>query len=133
MARVYFVGSRSFTNWRAYGLTRFSSSLGTTPSTTNPVNFNEDAVCPHNHLKLDSIRCLPPSLWNQVVNLIATSPVPTYPSDEFDLTPCSQCADIKDTLLNRVHTERDALSSVLTGLALESPWKHLDGLISEVR
>ncbi|EUB59739.1 Ubiquitin hydrolase [Echinococcus granulosus] len=136
-SRVYFLGMKSFTNWRSFAQTYFcaAAKASSCPPTTD---FNKDAVCPHNHLLADNIRCLPPSLWHRIValftlpNSTATATIPEYPSDCCDLSPCLQCADVKENLLARAQNEREALSGILTALTSGSSQRQLDGLITGV-
>lgn len=135
--RVYFLGAKSFANWRSFAQTFFSAAVRTC-SSPPATEFNKDVVCPHNHLLVDSIRCLPPSLWHRMValftlpNVATTAAVPEYPSDRCDLSPCLQCADVKENLLARAQKEREALSGILTALTSGSPQRPLDGLITGV-
>ncbi|VDM30198.1 unnamed protein product [Hydatigera taeniaeformis] len=136
--RVYFLGSKSFANWRSFAQTFFSTAAKA-PSPPPTTEFNKDAVCPHNHLLVDNIRCLPPSLWHRMValftipNTTTTVTMPEYPSDRCDLSPCLQCADVKENLLARAQKERGALSGIITALTSGSSQRQLDGLITNVR
>ncbi|KAL5966715.1 Ubiquitin carboxyl-terminal hydrolase 48 [Taenia solium] len=135
--RVYFLGAKSFANWRSFAQAFFSAAAKacSSPPTTE---FNKDVVCPHNHLLVDNIRCLPPSLWYRIValftlpNATTTAAVPEYPSDRCDLLPCLQCADVKENLLARAQKEREALSGILTALTSGFSQRKLDGLITGV-
>ncbi|KAL5110637.1 Ubiquitin carboxyl-terminal hydrolase 48 [Taenia crassiceps] len=135
--RVYFLGAKSFASWRSFAQAFFSATAKAC-SPAPATEFNKDVVCPHNHLLVENIRCLPPSLWHRMVALFTlpnadiTDAVPEYPSDRCDLSPCLQCADVKENLLARAQKEREALPGILTALTSGSSQRQLDGLITGV-